>query len=136
MENQNVNAPVVSEKKGGINLKKILSIVAIVILLGTLISNFGGLGGGSAKKAAENKVKQNVYISLGIVPTDFKSEVIYKSGDKRLIVVKYGLTSSDWDGSYCVYTSGKYAMNTTQMMGADYDFEEHVEECKALFGLS
>lgn len=136
MENQNVTAPVVSEKKGGINLKKILSIVAIVILLGTLISNFGGLGGGSAKKAAENKVKQNVYMSLGIVPTDFKSEVIYKSGDKRLIVVKYGLTSSDWDGSYYVYTSGKYAMNTTQMMGADYDFEEHVEECKALFGLS
>lgn len=136
MENQNVTAPVVSEKKGGINLKKILSIVAIVILLGTLMSNFGGLGGGSAKKAAENKVKQNVYMSLGIVPTDFKSEVIYKSGDKRLIVVKYGLTSSDWDGSYCVYTSGKYAMNTTQMMGADYDFEEHVEECKALFGLS
>lgn len=136
MENQNVNAPVVSDKKGGINLKKILSIVAIVILLGTLISEFGGLGGGSAKKAAEDKVKQNVYMSLGIVPTDFKSEVIYKSGDKRLIVVKYGLTSSDWDGSYCVYKSGKYAMSSTQMMGADYDFEEHVEECKALFGLS
>lgn len=136
MENQNVNAPAVSEKKGGINLKKILSIVVVIIFLGTLISEFGGLGGGSAKQAAEDKVKQNVYMNLGIVPTDFKSEVIYKSGDKRLIVVKYGLTSSDWDGSYCVYTSGKYAMSTTQMMGADYDFEEHVEECKALFGLS
>ena len=136
MENQNVNAQTVSEKNGGINLKKILSIVIVVIFFGTLISNLGGLGGGSAKQAAEDKVKQNVYMSLGIVPTDFKSDVIYKSGDKRLIVVKYGLTSSDWDGSYCVYTSGKYAMSTTQMMGADYDFEEHVEECKALFGLS
>lgn len=136
MENQNVNAPAVSEKNGGINLKKILSLVFAVILIGALISNFGGLGGGSAKQAAEDKVKQNVYMSLGIVPTDFKSEVIYKSGDKRLIAVKYGLTSSDWDGSYCVYTSGKYAMGTTQMMGADYDYDEHVEECKALFGLS
>lgn len=124
------------KKNGSINLKKILSIVVVVIFLGTLISEFGGLGGGSAKKAAEDKVKQNVYMSLGIVPTDFKSDVIYKSGDKRLIVVKFGLTSSDWDGSYCVYTSGKYVVNTTQMMGADYDFEEHVEECKTLFGLS
>lgn len=136
MENQNVNASAVPQKNGSINLKKILSIVVVVIFLGTLISEFGGLGGGSAKKAAEDKVKQNVYMSLGIVPTDFKSDVIYKSGDKRLIVVKFGLTSSDWDGSYCVYTSGKYVVNTTQMMGADYDFEEHVEECKALFGLS
>lgn len=124
------------KKNGSINLKKILSIVIVVIFLGTLISNLDGLGGGSAKQAAEDRVKQNVYMSLGIVPTDFKSDVIYKSGDKRLIAVKFGLTSSDWDGSYCVYTSEKYVVNTTQMMGADYDFEEHVEECKALFGLS
>lgn len=136
MENQNVNVQAASEKNSGIDLKKILSIVVVVIFLGALISNLGGLGGGSAKQAAEDKVKQNVYMSLGIVPTDFKSDVIYRSGDKRLIEVKYGLTSTDWDGSYCVYTSGNYAMSTTQMMGADYDFKEHIEECKALFGLS
>lgn len=136
MKVQNTNATEVSVKKGGINLKKILSLIFAAVLIGALISNFGGLGGSSAKQAAEDKVKQNVYMSLGIVPTDFKSDVIYRSGDKRLIEVKYGLTSTDWDGSYCVYTSGNYAMSTTQMMGADYDFKEHIEECKALFGLS
>lgn len=131
-----MNAETVKKAGGIFNIKTILSIVFAVIALGILISNLGGIGGSSAKQAAEDKVKQNVYMSLGVVPTDFKSDVIYKSGDKRLIEVKYGLTSSDWDGSYCVYTSGKYAMSTTQMMGADYDFKEHVEECKALFGLT
>lgn len=131
-----MNAETVKKTGGIFNIKTILSIVFAVIALGILISNLGGIGGSSAKQAAEDKVKQNVYMSLGVVPTDFKSDVIYKSGDKRLIEVKYGLTSSDWDGSYCVYTSGKYAMSTTQMMGADYDFKEHVEECKALFGLT
>ncbi len=116
--------------------KKILLIISIVLLIGVLFSDFGGIGGSGAKESAEKSVKQIVYTNWGIIPTDLKSSVIYKSGKERLIEVRFKLDSNDWAGSCCVYTNGDITAGSTKLMSADYDFEEHIEECKALFALS
>lgn len=122
-------------KRIHLNFKQGLTIVRVIVLIVGGISLSGGLGGSGAKSAAEDRVKQSVYLSLGVVPQHCTSDVIYKNGDKRLIEVKYGLISTDWDGTYFVYTDGKNVMGCTNMMGSGYSFEEHLEEAKAVFGL-
>ena len=119
-------------KRNGMNVKGLIVFIPLII---ALLSYFGVTGGNTARKEAENHVKQSVYASLGVVPQKFNSEVIYKDGTKRLIEVKYGLTSTEWDGTYCVYLNDKYVVNSTVMMGAGYSFKEHIGEVKALFGL-
>ncbi len=117
----------------------LLSLLPVIIAIISLIYIFGtsaGLFGGSkAEEAAEKYVNRSVYSSLGVVPTNFKSETIYRDDNKRLIEVKYGLDSRDWDGTYCVYTNGEYVVNCTEMLGAGFDCESKLEELKALFGL-
>ncbi|MGN1161879.1 MAG: hypothetical protein ACI4SX_06505, partial [Candidatus Fimenecus sp.] len=120
----------------------IIGFVYIVVLLfggsnGDL--SFGGSNSEESKaiEAAEKHVKQSVYVDVGVVPESFKSKVIYKDGDKRLIWVRVALEegSSDWGAGYCVYTIHDIVRNCTESMGGGYDFEDHLEEIKALFAL-
>ena len=107
----------------------------IVVIFYLLPSSCSILGGGSAKSAAEKYVRQKVYTTISVVPERMSSDVIYKTGNKRLIEVKYGLTSGGWDGKCCVYTSADTAINATSVMGIGYDFRGSIEELKALFGI-
>ena len=91
-------------------LPVVICIIGLLYVFGT---STGILGGSKAEEAAEKYVNRSVYSSLGVVPTNFKSETIYRDGNKRLIEVKYGLDSNDWDGTYCVYTNGEYVVNCT-----------------------
>lgn len=113
-------------------LPVIICAIGLLYILGT---STGILGGNKAEDAAEKYVNRSVYSSLGVVPNNFKSETIYRDGKKRLIEVKYGLDSNDWDGTYCVYTNGEYVVNCTEMLGAGFDCESNLSEIKALFGL-
>lgn len=116
-------------------IRIILEVIVPLILAFIIIPIFFGGSSSAAKKTAESFVKKDVYSSLGIVADTFSSEVIYKNGSSRLIVVKFGVGSKDWMGAYCVYTEGKRLSNSTTMMPPGYDFEENIEQSKALFGL-
>lgn len=91
--------------------------------------------GKSPTKSAEEKVNHEVFSIVGVVPQQLKSKVIYKDGQRRLIVVDYGLTSGYWDGSCCVYTYGYTVMDYTQIMAYGYNFSGQINELKALFGI-
>lgn len=115
-----------NSKKG---LGGILSSVLLIILL------FNIFGCENYKEEAEKYVKQDVYRELGVVADKFDTEVIHKDGDERLVAVRYAVDGGDWMGSYCVYMSGEYVRNCTTMLPSGYDFNEHLEELIALFGI-
>lgn len=122
----------------GIGSVAIILMVAIGIFA---ISNLSSENSESkAIEAAEKYVARQVYITLGVTCERYDSNVIYKSGDKKLISVKFYIKgssnvkgSSFASGSYCVYCEGEYAINSTKMMGADHNYKERIEELKALF---
>ncbi len=127
--------PTTPQKKKLLLLRFLPIIICIIGLLYVFGTSTGILGGSKAEEAAEKYVNRSVYSSIGVVPTNFKSETIYRDGNKRIIEVKYGLDSADWDGTYCVYTNGEYVVNCTAMLGAGFDCESNLTEIKALFGL-
>lgn len=117
--------------------KLIPVIVAIVMIIyvGNTLGWFG-LGNGEAKKAAEAYVNKQVYSSLGVSAKNYSSKVIYNEDGKKLIAVKYSIeNNSNWGGSCCVYYKDGVAFNGTAIMAPEYDFEEHIDEVKALFGV-
>lgn len=136
-ENTNVDQQVTQKKSS--TWKIIPTVITIVGFVYIAFLLFGGGIGEESKaiEAAEKHVKQSVYQEVGVVPESFKSEVIYKDGDKRLIWVRVALEedSDDWGAGYCVYTIHDIVRNCTESMGGGYDFEDHLEEIKALFAL-
>lgn len=136
-ENTTVNQTATQKKSSAWKIiPTVITIVGFVYIAFLLFG--GGIGEESkAIEAAEKHVKQSVYQEVGIVPESFKSEVIYKDGDKRLIWVRVALEedSDDWGAGYCVYTIHDIVRNCTESMGGGYDFEDHLEEIKALFAL-
>lgn len=117
-----------------INLKTIIAIIIIgFFVFGSITAFFSS--DKEAKRVAEAKMNQLVYIELGVVPQNFNSNVIYKDGKKKIVVVKYGLTNKDWDGSACFYINDKYIINYSNIMGADYDYQGNIENIKAMFGI-
>ena len=89
-----------------------------------------------SKDAAEKYVGQQVYRSLGIVCERYRTEVIYKDGDTRLIAVQfYTEGAGAAGGSFCVYCVAGTVCSSTNRMGSGYDYEEVLPELKALFGL-
>ena len=127
--------------------KNALGIGSVVIILMVAIGIFaisnlssGNSSESKAIEAAEKYVARQVYITLGVTCERYDSNVIYKSGDKKLISVKFYIKgssnvkgSSFASGSYCVYCEGEYAINSTKMMGSDHSYKERIEELKALF---
>lgn len=136
-ENTTVNQTATQKKSSAWKIiPTVITIIGFVYIAFLLFG--GGIGEESkAIEAAEKHVKQSVYQEVGIVPESFKSEVIYKDGDKRLIWVRVALEedSDDWGAGYCVYTIHDIVRNCTESMGGGYDFEDHLEEIKALFAL-
>lgn len=136
-ENTTVNQTATQKKSS--NWKTIPTVITIIGFVYIAFILFGGNIGGETKavESAEKHVKQSVYREVGVVPESFKSKVIYKDGDKRLIWVRVALEegSSDWGAGYCVYTIHDIVWNCTESMGGGYDFEDHLEEIKALFAL-
>ena len=136
-ENTTVNQQATQKKSS--NWKIIPTVITIIGFVYIVVLLFGGSNGEESKsiEAAEKHVKQSVYVDVGVVPESFKSKVIYKDGDKRLIWVRVALEegSSDWGAGYCVYTIHDIVWNCTESMGGGYDFEDHLEEIKALFAL-
>ena len=115
-------------------LIRIVVIVAVVFLLPKIIS--GDILGNKSVDAAEKYVSQQVYSSLGIACDHFKSKVIYKEGDVKLITVQFYLPdATSPSGSYCVYCDGGYVVNSTKMLEADYPYRDKLSELKALFGI-
>ena len=114
-------------------------LLLIIIITGLCVSMYDINIGFESKaiEAAEKYAKQSTYREIGIVPESTDSKVIYKDGGKRLICVRVALEkgSSSRGISYCVYTNKDYVINCTNAMGGDYDFKEHLEEVKTLFGL-
>ena len=119
-------------------LKNTIVPIAIILIFVFVIPKLihGDFFGNKAIDSAEKYVNQQVYTSLGIPCEKYNSEIIYKSGDIKLISVKfYTANSSVAVGSYCVYCDDEYVVNSTTMMGAEYSYKEHIEELKALFGI-
>jgi len=126
------------------NIAKIVSkLASLAILVAILMTSLGGCFGSlgmfdnKAKilEEAEERVNQSVYTDLGIVAECFDSEIIYEEDGEYLVAVRYGLDSRDWDGCYCVHMNGEYAVGCTTMLPSGYDFDERLEELKALFGI-
>ncbi len=111
-------------------IPKLASALLLVIIVFTLINI-----NGNPTKEAEKYVKSDVYKQLGVVADDFDTEILCREGAKRLVAVKFSVDSGDWMGSYCVYMDGKYVLNCTTMLPAGYEFDENLEELKALFGM-
>lgn len=104
-----------------------------IVMLVVLAITFQPFGIG-ATIAAEKAVKHDIYESIGIVPDRLNSNVIYRNFGKKLIVVRFSIdSSSNWAGSYCVYTQGGSVKNMTYMNAGGYEYD--VEECKAVFGI-
>ena len=111
----------------------------LVVAVGVFIvpKLFGGdLFGNNAVDAAEKYVNQQVYYSLGITCEKYDTDVIYKKHVTHPITIQiYTEGSSIAVGSYCVYCEDGYVSNSTKMMGAEYPYEDHIDELKALFGI-
>lgn len=128
----------VKDKKSNsvINIILKIGIFALAFIIVTAISS-GSIG--SRRKnveAAEKYANHQVYLSLGLTPEKFKSEVVYKSGGKYLIVVKYWLNSANYaGGSICVYCGNGVAYSSTSLMPSDYDYEKNINSIKAFFGI-
>lgn len=133
MNEQNTSSNTGNRRVGGI-LVRIIVIVAIVILLPKVLNI--DLFGNKSVEAAEKYVNQQVYYSLGLACDHYKSEVIYKDGDVKLIAVQFYLPkATSASGSYCVYCDGGYVVSSTKMMGADYPYRDNLSNLKALFGI-
>ena len=106
------------EKKNTLSLGS--AIIMLIVAIGVFaVSNVscGSLFSNKAIDAVEKYVAQQVYISLGVTCERYDSNVIYKSGDKQLISVRFYTKGSSYAvGSYCVYCEGEYVMNSTKMM--------------------
>ncbi|WP_367925530.1 hypothetical protein [uncultured Ruthenibacterium sp.] len=125
-----------SQTKKNEKINLILRIVALVILIWGISSIINYFSNAKPIRSAENYVNQQVYQLSGQTCKTFDSEVIYKSGSERLISVKFYLEdTSKPSGSFCVYCIYKSAYDSTTMMDADFSYEEHLDELKALFGV-
>ena len=133
-ENTTVQAEQPTQAKNS-NWKTIPTIITIIGVIYIVFTLFGGGSESKAIDAAEKHAKQSYYTVIGLVPENYKSEVIYKDGDKRLIEVKTALEGYEWDATYCVYANGEYVVNCTTMMGSGFDCKDNLEELKALFAL-
>ncbi len=118
-----------------ITLTLMVSMLVITLVGCDIFDVFYGTSDSACIEVAEKGVKSQVYKELGVVADRFDSEVIYKDGDDRLIAVKYAFDDGDWGGAYCLYLVGEYVVNGTSMLPPGFDFDERLEELKALFGL-
>ena len=84
-------------------------------------------------ETAENYLKHQVYMEIGVVPERITTTTIYKHDGKYIIVAKYALQGRGWDGSCCVYCMNGFLMNATGIMPADYSYKE--KEMRAFFGV-
>lgn len=119
-------------------VKKIVPAVFAVVMILFVANSLGwfGLGNGEAKKAAEAYVNKQVYRSLGVPAKKYSTKVIYNKNDAKMITVKYSLdNSSSWGGSCCVYYKSGTVMNATNIMAPAYDYESHMDDLKAIFGV-
>lgn len=122
-----------AKKAGGGAVLSLLFVIAVLLIPRWL---GGDPFGSKSKDSAEKYVGQQVYRSLGIVCERYRTEVIYKDGDTRLIAVQfYTEGAGAAGGSFCVYCVAGTVCSSTTMMGSGYDYEEALPELKALFGL-
>ena len=119
-------------------MKKSLILILCLAVLASVLTSCGLFDNGDAdaKDAAEKYLGKQVYAELGLAPERYDSKVIFKDGNKRLIVVKYSLeNSADWGGSICVYTSNNIVLNATTINGPEFEYEERLNELRAMFGV-
>lgn len=119
-------------------VKKIIPAVFAVIMILYVANSLGwfGFGNGEAEKAAEAYVNKQVYNTLGIPAKNYSTKVIYNKNDEKMIVVKYSIENdSNWGGSCCVYYKSGVVMNATKIMPPAYDYEEHMDDLKAIFSV-
>lgn len=121
-----------AKKAGGV-------VLSLLFVLGAFLIPRGRVGdwfGNKSKDAAEKYVAQQVYRSSGLVCESYRSEVVYKDGDTRLIAVQfYTKGAKAAGGSFCVYCVAGVVRSSTNMMGSGYDYKEALPELKALFGI-
>ena len=126
------------------NKKKILII--FLVLFGIVAISFAVRGVQYSQKNAyaaslpeELQGKTYIHYYNSSYRTEWEvydTDVIYKKDGTRLIVIQfYTEGSSIAVGSYCVYCEDGYVSNSTKMMGAEYPYEDHIDELKALFGI-
>ena len=153
-----INQPTKKKSNGPIAVLILIALVivgmigiAVVIpiigsIFGDAATNFSSISPAEkeAIEAAEKRAKQIVYEEKGLVATRFDSEIIYEDGDERLIVVRLGFDlpedyptayPSEYLFSMCVNTKHDIAFNTTTIQNGDFNYEERIEELKALFGI-
>ena len=113
-----------------------IGFVALAFIVITVTSSGSIEGRKKNVKAAEKYANHQVYLSLGVTPEKLKSEVVYKSDGKYLVVVKYWLNSANYaGGSICVYCENGIVYSSTSVMPPDYDYEKNINSLKAFFGI-
>ena len=119
------------------NSKKGISIGSLIGIIIIMVSCFSLYVKPSMEvpKDAIAHVKQDVVLSLGLTPEKFSTDIIYKNGKDKIIVVKYGLDSGHYDGSVALYYHENYYSSSTRIMHPDYDWRGDLESVKAIFGI-
>ena len=93
-----------------------------------------------AEETACAKIKSVVYNTYGEIP-ECTAQILAKSGKRRyLVAVRYHLPNLDWRGSHVCLVFGvdadtSYVERMTTELSYDYDYEQHLDELKALWDL-
>lgn len=119
------------------NKSKGISIGSIVFIIICIVGLFNIFIKPSMNvpKDAQAHVKQEVMRTIGITATKFNSDIIYNKDGNKIVVVKYGIDSSGYDGSQCLYYKNNRYYSSTKIMPVDYDYKENLEDVKAYFGI-
>lgn len=117
-------------KSKGISIGSIVFIICIVGLFNIYVKPSMNV-----QKDAQAHVKQEVMRTIGITATKFSSDVIYNKDGNKIVVVKYGIDSSGYDGSQCLYYKKNIYCDSTKIMPVDYNYKENLEDVKAYFGI-
>ena len=131
MENNENSTQTTNTKNKGISIGSLIALVIFLVCMFNVVVKPAI----EVPKTAKAHVKQEVMSELGVVATNFSTDTIYKSGKDKLVVVKYGLDSSGYDGSMCVYFKENRYYSSTSIMPVDYEWRSNIEAVKAYFGL-
>lgn len=136
-EHENQATSTTGNNQTGFNLRPLILVVLLVI---------GGIWYFGPKvntswvvDEACTKIKSEVYNDWGEV-AQVSGEVIYKKGQDYIVAVQYKLQGSSFQGSYACHVYGYrknncYVSSLTTEMPYAYDYEDHIDELKALWEL-
>lgn len=118
------------------NIFSIILVIAVIVFIGYKYV-MPKIDKSWVVDAAIREVKSNVYNDYGEIP-NIRGNVIYKSGQHYIVIVKYSLPELDWKGSCAChvygYRKGNVFVNgmTNELPG---DYEYNTEELKAMWGI-